>query len=174
MAAGPAAGQASNEPEQRDDRPVVRVSNVDELLEAIAPDTVIEIASGEYDLSTASNYGSDTHSAYYSWNGVWSEEGQTNAELVIGNVDGLTLRGEGLGKTVISAVPRYANVIKFIGCRNLTVSNLTAGHTEEPGQCAGGVLRLESCSDVSVNGCGLFGCGTIGVDAVKTFGLAIT
>ena len=98
---------------------VVRVTSVDELLAAIAPDTVIELAAGEYDLSTASDYGADTHSACYSWNGVWDEEGRNSAELVI-TADNLTLRGEGMDKTVLAAVPRYANVIRFVDCQNLT------------------------------------------------------
>ena len=176
MAAGPAAESASGADVSpaAADGDAVRVTNVDELLAAIAPDTVIELAAGEYDLSTASDYGKDTHSTYYSWNGVWSEEGQDHAELVIQNVEGLTLRGAGLGETTIAAVPRYANVIRFVGCRNLTVADLTAGHTLEPGFCSGGVLRLENCLDSAVTGCGLFGCGTIGVDALECSNLAVT
>ena len=172
LAAGPAAsaGEASAAPASDD---AIRVTNVDELLAAIAPNTVIELAAGVYDLSAASNYGTDTHSSYYSWNGVYSND-EVAAELVIHNVDGLTLRGAGLEETTIAAVPRYANVIKFTGCHNLTVANLTAGHTTEPGFCSGGVLRLESCTDTSITGCGLYGCGTIGVDANDTNGLRIT
>lgn len=172
LAAGPAAsaGEASVAPGGDD---AIRVTNVDELLAAIAPNTIIELAAGVYDLSTASNYGTDTHSSYYSWNGVYSND-EVAAELVIQNVDGLTLRGAGLEETTIAAVPRYANVIKFTGCHNLTVANLTAGHTTEPGFCSGGVLRLESCTDTSITGCGLYGCGTIGVDANDTNGLRIT
>ena len=172
IAAGPAAsaGEVSTSP--ADDN-AIRVTNVDELLAAIAPNTVIELAAGEYDLSAASNYGADTHSSYYSWNGVYSNNEEA-AELVIQNVEGLTLRGAGLEETTIAAVPRYANVIKFVGCHNLTVTNLTAGHTTEPGFCSGGVLRLESCTNTSITGCGLYGCGTIGVDANDTNGLRIS
>ena len=172
MAAGPAAsaGEVSTAP--ADDN-AIHVTNVDELLAAIAPNTVIELAAGIYDLSTASNYGTDTHSSFYSWNGVYSNNEEA-AELVIQNVDGLTLRGVGLEETTIAAVPRYANVIKFTGCQNLTVANLTAGHTTEPGFCSGGVLRLESCTNTSITGCGLYGCGTIGVDANDTNGLRIS
>ncbi|MBR0161210.1 MAG: right-handed parallel beta-helix repeat-containing protein [Oscillospiraceae bacterium] len=163
LAAGPAAsaGEVSTAP--ADDN-AIRVTNVDELLAAIAPNTVIELATGVYDLSTASNYGEDTHSSWYSWNGVYSN-GEVAAELVIQNVDGLILRGAGLEETTIAAVPRYANVIKFAGCKNLTVSNLTAGHTTEPGYCTGGVLYLENCTDTVIDACGLYGCGTLGVQA---------
>ncbi|MCR5089751.1 MAG: M56 family metallopeptidase, partial [Oscillospiraceae bacterium] len=133
IAAGPQA-KADQPAEILSDDAVI-VTNVDELLAAIAPNTVIELAAGEYDLSSASDYGADTHSSWYSWNGVYSND-EVAAELVIQNVDGLTLRGAGLEETTIAAVPRYASVIKFTGCQNLTIANLTAGHTTEPGFCA--------------------------------------
>ncbi len=175
MAAGPQAQKEdAATPVPDADDGVIRVSTVDEFLAAIAPNTTIELAAGEYDLSTASNYGTDTHSSWYSWNGVWGEEGQTHAELVIHGVDGLTIIGEGMGKTIVSAVPRYANVIHFQSCSNLSLASLTAGHTTEPGFCAGGVLRLENCTDTSVTGCGLYGCGTIGVQAQDCAGLTVT
>lgn len=172
MAAGPAASAGEVAAAPADDN-AIRVTNVDELLAAIAPNTVIELAAGVYDLSTASNYGSDTHSSYYSWNGVYSND-EVAAELVIQNVDGLTLRGAGLEETTIAAVPRYANVIKFAGCNNLTVTNLTAGHTTEPGFCSGGVLKLENCTDVNIDSCGLYGCGTIGIQAQSCSRLNVT
>ena len=173
MAAGPQAKEPAAEPALPDD--AVLVTNVDELLAAIAPNTTIRLAAGEYDLSAAADYGQDTHSSRYSWNGVWSsEDGETAAELVIHNVEGLTLLGEGPDETTIAAVPRYANVIRFVSCPGLTVANLTAGHTREPGYCSGGVLRLESCEDARIEACGLFGCGTIGVSAMDCSGLSVT
>ena len=140
----------------------VKVKTVDELLAAIAPNTVIELAEGVYDLSTAKNYAQESGSNYYSWNRSVGD-GTNSAELVIHDVEGLTIRGAGIGKTTVSAVPRYANVINFRSCKNLTVYNLTAGHTKEPGDCTGGVLLMQNCSDAKIDSCGLYGCGTIGV-----------
>ncbi|MCR5090970.1 MAG: right-handed parallel beta-helix repeat-containing protein, partial [Oscillospiraceae bacterium] len=85
-----------------------------------------------------------------------------------------TLRGAGLEETTIAAVPRYASVIKFTGCQNLTIANLTAGHTTEPGFCAGGVLKLENSTDVNIDTCGLYGCGTIGIQAQSCSRLNVT
>ena len=157
--AGPAPKNAAAEPEG-DAENVVRVSTVDELLAAIAPDTVIELAAGTYDLSAASNYGQDTHSSYYSWNGAYD-----GFELTLHNVQNLALRGAGKGETVLAAVPRYANVLKFINCGGVKLENITAGHTTEPGFCMGGVLSFEMTDDATVENCGLYGCGTIGVQA---------
>ncbi len=146
----------------------VRVSTVDELLAAIAPDTVIELAPGTYDLSAAADYGSDTHSGFYSWNGVYD-----GFELVLHGVENLTLRGAGMGETVLAAMPRYANVLRFTGCADVTVADLTAGHTTEPGWCQGGVLYFEGGSGIAVERCGLYGCGTIGVQARECTGLTV-
>lgn len=158
-----------------DNAPVVRVSNVDELLAAIAPNTIIELSAGEYDLSSASNYGGESRSPYYYWNSVSSgEERKTESELIIQNIDGLTLRGSGLEETRIVAVPRYADVIKFISCKNLMISNLTAGHTTEPSICSGGVLSFENCICTKIDACGLYGCGTIGVWAADCNDLTIS
>lgn len=170
-----AAIVTADTPEPAAEGGVVQVSDVDGLLAAIAPNTSIELAPGVYDLSTASNYGEESSSEYYSWNRLTGEAPNTPSyELEIRNVEGLSLRGAGREDTTIAAVPRHADVIRFVGCRDLTVSDLTAGHTEAPGICAGGVLRFDACNDVTVTACGLFGCGTVGVWAQDCTGLAVT
>ena len=138
---------------------VVRVSTVDEFLNAIAPDRVIELNPGTYDLSTAASYRNSSTNPFIAWNEVYDD----GAELEIRGVQNLTIRGAGSDSTTIAAVPRYANVIKFTGCQDVTVEGLTAGHTTEPGWCMGGVLRFEGCDRAAVNACGLYGCGIIGV-----------
>ncbi|MBO6014119.1 MAG: right-handed parallel beta-helix repeat-containing protein [Oscillospiraceae bacterium] len=172
--AGPAAKpeETGSAPENTE---MIRVATVDELLAAIAPDRVIELAAGTYDLSTASDYAGASSNPYYAWNEVYASDGEgTCAELELKNLYNFTLTGEGMEKTVISAVPRYANVIRFSNCRDLNVSNLTAGHTKEPGFCAGGVLYFAGCAGAQVDRCGLFGCGTVGVSAFDTRDLAVT
>ena len=161
LAAGPKA-TASPAPALPDTRDGIRVSTVDELLAAIAPDTTILLAPGEYDLSTASDYATDSGQAYYTWNNIYSDNTQ-NAELLIHDVENLTILGDGLDTTTIAAIPRYANVLRFSNCAGLTLSGFTAGHTREPGFCSGGVLRLENCAGTTIDSCGLFGCGTVGV-----------
>ena len=60
-------------------------------------------------------------------------------------VNNLTIQGEGLDKVTISAVPRYATVLNFNGCNNVTLKGFTAGHTEAPAFCAGNVLGFDNC-----------------------------
>ena len=149
---------------------VVRVSTVEELLNAIAPDTVIELAPGSYELSTASNYRGSSTNPFYTWNEVYDD----GAELEIRGVQNLTIRGAGRDSTVIAAVPRYANVLRFSGCQDVTVEGLTAGHTTEPGWCMGGVLRFENCERTAIDACGLYGCGILGVWARECNDLTVT
>ena len=173
VVAGPFSGKASEAQAAapKVEGGTVKVKTVDEFLAAIKPNTVIELDEGTFDLSTASSYGKESGSNYYAWNRNVGEGGH---ELLIHDVDGLTIRGSGIGKTTVAAVPRYANVIKFRACKNLTVSNLTAGHTKEPGSCTGGVLLVEDSSNVNVDSCGLFGCGTIGVQGINSKKLNVT
>ena len=152
------------------ERTEVLVSTVDELIAAIAPNTEIILKDGTYDLSTAKDYGTGWNDYYY-----WSEEFDGPA-LTISGVDNLVIRSESgdVKKCTISAVPRYADVLKFKSCTNITVSGFTAGHTVEPGYCTGGVLYYEDCDNVLVNRCGLYGCGILGIRAELCSAIAVT
>ena len=143
------------------ERTQVKVKTVDEFLAAIAPDTEIILADGEYDLSTARGYGTDSTPYWF-----WSEEFD-GPGLAITGLGNLVIRSESgdVKKCVISAVPRYANVLSFRSCRDVTVQGITAGHTVEPGYCMGGVLYYRGCHGVLVENCGLYGCGILGVQA---------
>ena len=135
----------------------VHAHNVDEFLAAIGPDTIIYLDEGTYDLSSASQYGVYGGDYYY-----WSQEFD-GPQLVISNVKNLHIIGAGKENTTISAVPRYANVISFQHCDGVFIEKLTAGHTQEPGSCSGGVLFFGETENVMISECGLFGCGIIGV-----------
>lgn len=139
----------------------VHVSTVDELIAAIGPNTEIVLDAAEYDLSTATGYGTSS-GAYYYWEDIFDGPG-----LVIRDVDNMTIRSNDGRHTehTISAVPRYADVLQFRACSGITVSGFTAGHTREPGSCAGGVLEFADCDGITVDNCGLFGCGILGVQA---------
>ena len=143
----------------------VTVDNIDDLLAAIAPHTILFLKPGVYDLSAAKSYGKDTGSTYCAW-----EDAYDGYELVIRDAEGLTiagLPGESGESIVISAEPRYAQVIRFERCADLGLSGFTAGHTQEPGQCAGGVLYFDSCVNTHLVACNLYGCGILGIQAVN-------
>ena len=139
----------------------IHVSTVDEFIAAIGPNTEIVLDGAEYDLSTATGYGT-SGSEYYYWEDIFDGPG-----LVITNVSNMTIRSNDgkLTEHILSAVPRYADVLQFVSCSGITVSGFTAGHTREAGSCTGGVLEFRDCDGITVDNCGLFGCGILGVQA---------
>ena len=147
----------------------VRVTTADEFLAAIAPDTEIVLDAALIDLSTAAGYGK-TNGEYYHWNEEYDGPG-----LYISGVSNLTIRGGGEdhNANVISSDPRYAYVLTFENCSNIHIAGFTAGHSKEPGYCAGGVLAFRNSQDILVEDCGLFGCGTIGVMGESTKNMQI-
>ena len=149
--------------------PVVEVEDVNELISVIGPNVTLKLAPGEYDLASAASYGADTGNPYCHWEEV-AEDGY---ELQIVDADSLNIRGAGVDETVILGKDRYASILSFSGCQGLTIADLTAGHSPMPGFCAGGVLFMQNCGDVKVEGCGLFGCGTVGVWASGCRGLTV-
>lgn len=147
---------------------VKTVSTVDEFLCAIGPDAEIVLEPGEYDLQDASDYGLDG-ADYYGWTDVYDGYG-----LKISGVENLTIRGAGMGQTTLSAGPGYADVLTFQNCDGLVLEDFTAGHTERPGYCVGGVIAVDGCRDVSLNRLGLYGCGVVGVRGEMNLGMQIT
>ena len=148
----------------------VTVTTVDEFLAALGSNREIIIDAPMLDLSTATGYKDMTGGENYDWSDIYD-----GPQLNIRNLDNLTIRGkDGKGANVISAVPRYAQVLCFEGCTNLTLKDLTLGHTKEPGYCAGGVLDLQRCTNVTVENTGLFGCGTIGIQGYQCVNMALT
>ena len=153
-------------PKTEEGRPVTEVTTVDELLDAIAPDTVIELTGQRYMLTEASNYGTGSGSGYYRW------DTGDGAELVIENVTGLTIRAANRDTCIVTE-PRWVNVLHFIGCEDITLEGFTAGHTDGA-YCSGGVLCFENTKGVTVDGCSLYGCGTEGVTTYSCEDVAVT
>jgi hypothetical protein len=57
--------------------------------------------------------------------------------------------------------PAYAFVLNFVNCNDITIENLTMGHTVE-GYCMGGVIGAENCNPIYIYHCDLYGCGAYG------------
>lgn len=156
-----AAAAGDTEPTASSD--TVTVHNVDELLAAIAPDTVIQLEPGTYNLSGAKGYGLPSESPYYAWT-----EKYDGFELMLQNVKNLTIRGSGKVNTTLECDPRSASVINLKNCENVTLEDFTAGHTLELGQCSSGIIYLQNCTGVGMNRLGIYGCGMIGLQAADS------
>ena len=142
-------------------RQEVRVTTVDEFIAAIAPNTEIILEGDRFDFSTATGYGI-TNGDYYYWEDIFDGPG-----LVICGVEnfGISSADGAVKGHTLEAVPRYANVLTFSQCSNISLTGFTAGHTVEPGSCTGGVLCFRDSDDIQVENCSLYGCGILGVQA---------
>ncbi len=96
---------------------------------------------------------------------VYTEEVSDGQEIIIRNISDFTLLGD---QTKIITCPRYATVLTFENCENITLSNLTIGHTPHKGECAGAVLKFIECNNIALNNLELFGCGTYGLELHNT------
>ena len=146
----------------------ITVSSPRELLEAIGPDCYIIMEPGYYNLS-------DEMEA------IWSREGQRwndehpyaqlrecfdGVELVVQNVDGFVLAGgtEYPGSTELVIDPRYGAILNFESCSDISLFNLTMGHTNL-GECGGNVLNFNGCQSITLNALDVYGCGYYGIGA---------
>lgn len=140
----------------------VHVKNAEELLKAIAPDTEIILEEGTYNLTDAYNEMGDLDFSEY----ALSPQGY-GSELIIQEVDNLTISGPESGVAEIVTEDAYAAVLSFSYCNNITVSDVTVGHEVEKGNCTGSVIKLEYCTNVTLNDNDLYGCGTYGVEGMR-------
>ncbi len=147
---------------------VFHVDNVDDFLAAIGSDTTIYVDCEQLDFSTAANYGGYGGNNYY-WRADFD-----GPNLIITDVENFHIIGQGKDRTTLQAVPRYAEVLNFENCSDISVENLTAGHLKEaPGSCAGDVFEFTNCGEILVRGCGLFGCGVNAIYASNCQGLTV-
>lgn len=153
----------------------VYVSTVDELLAALAPDTRIVLSDGTYNLTEASDYGTEG-GQYYTWedrSDNWFREPEENSfELCLKDLENCCITGSRNAEIV--TVPRTAAVLYARNCSGLVLSGFTAGHTVMADPCEGEVIRLVECTDAWVEDCSLYGCGTWGVDATGCDNLTVT
>jgi len=137
--------------------PVVTVSNTEELLRGLGPDRVIRLKAGKYILNDFLH-----ESRYLRRQNVFD-----GYEYALVDIKNLTIEGDGKSRVELLVRPRYANVMRFQNSSNITIRNLTAGHTEESGSCVGGVFVFENTAGVVVENTRLFGSGTQGLELLN-------
>lgn len=146
----------------------IHVSSAQEFIDAIGSNRTIVIDTEFLELTptlleTANNSlkVSDEQAATTSKKVFYVEEFD-GPELHIANVQNLSIVA-GLEIVILQVDPRYANVISFERSSGITLKGVTFGHSEE-GYCSQGVLGFENCSDIVVDRCDLYGCGTEGIN----------
>jgi len=138
----------------------VKVSNAEELLENIKNNTKIILQAGTYDLSTV-----DLKSLSNSALSGNFKNPEDYITLKIEGVSNFCLEAEEGAEVLICVDEAYDPVMCFSVCNNVTLRGLTMGHNVEPGYCSGSVLKTESVTGLTIDGCKLYGCGTYGLEA---------
>jgi len=146
-----------------DGRTVVRVATAQELLKAIGPRRVIELAAGRYDLTPLRR----TLLPHVRW----EEAHDGQYALIVRKLEGLTLRGPAATASaagvpaptaeIIVQTP-YTFVLSFEQCSEVTLERLKLGHARG-GYCIGGVVAARDCTSLRLADCVLYGCGTEGL-----------
>jgi len=149
------------DPGKEDTSNYTLVSSVAELIDAIEPGARIKLKSGVYDIGAAldeiARDGADA------WNGspyVSISQEYDGKELAVMDAEDLVIIGEtdDFSDTQLLTSPRYACVLVLDGCTNVTLKNITLGHSEG-GECNGDVLKIITSSDTVLENMDLFGCG---------------
>lgn len=121
------------------------------FLSSIHNNSYINIEKNTYDL--LSNINEVTN--------VEISEVYDGKELLIKDINNVYIRGNGAELIV---KPRYATVLTFVNCHDIVLENMKVGHTPT-GECAGGVLRFENCSNVRLKNLEIYGCGVMGISS---------
>jgi len=146
----------------------VTVSTAAELMAAICPNRTIYLEDGTYNLT---DWIESLASIRETGNPcVRIEEVFDGYEVQIVGADNLRLTGS---DAEIVVEPRYADVLSFFDCDGIALTDLTLGHTIEPGSCQGDVLSFTDCGDIKLEGLDLYGCGTYGIVAENVASLVM-
>ncbi|MBQ9459876.1 MAG: S-layer homology domain-containing protein [Oscillospiraceae bacterium] len=144
------------------------VTTVSQLVYELRPCRTVCLAPGEYNLTewiTLADAGARCANPY-----VRVEEVFDGEALTVVGLDHVTLcspTGDPSDVRIVTE-PRYANVLSFLSCSDITLRDMTMGHTPEQGYCLGGVVYAEDCGSVFLNNLDLYGCGTYGISAFDT------
>ncbi|MCR4769557.1 MAG: DUF4893 domain-containing protein [Bacteroidaceae bacterium] len=148
----------------------IKVKSSEQFLKAINSDTRIIVEKDLLDLTealqTLDTYNESGYNA-----AVSASKEYDGLSIHICNVKNLTIEGK-KPDTHIQVTPRYADVLYFQSCENISLKNLKMGHTKT-GDCIGNVVTLNDVNNIDINNCKLYGCGVIGIEATKTNNLFV-
>lgn len=97
-------------------------------------------------------------------NNVYFREVFDGTELVISNIYDFSIIGTSAEKSEIVTAPSYATVINFETSNNISIENVSIGHSPKQGDCDGGVLNFSYCYNINLDNLVLYGCGTYGLE----------
>ncbi|MCR4655132.1 MAG: right-handed parallel beta-helix repeat-containing protein [Lachnospiraceae bacterium] len=146
----------------------VLVTNTAELIEALEDNTTLVLEPGIYNITEFIN--SVKNPAVWDYvgdneKGVYVDNETDGPQLMINGYENVSIvAASSEAPASIVCEPRYAAVLNFVNCNNITLSGLSMGHTPDQGYCSGEVLSLSGCTNVRIDRTDLYGCGTYGFE----------
>jgi len=137
----------------------IKVSTAEEFVTALGSNRRILLEAGVYDLTSLSHiyignpYG---EAIYYG-------EVFDGLQLVLSGVHNLSIIGIGDEHSELVVEPRYANVMCFGDCSNISIANIKAGHTDKDGYCSGAVFAFVDSTNINIDDTLMYGCGAYGL-----------
>lgn len=139
---------------------IIEVSNPEDFFRAIGSNRTIRLTAPQYNLSSLNPQLEWTHAAM--------SKVFDGYELIVKNVENLTITSATSQRSLVSNEFRYAAVLKFENCRNITINNVESGHWPKKGYCRGSVIYTSNCQNVQIDKSVLFGSGTYGIEAYNS------
>ena len=163
------ANTAQNQPAE--DGPI-KVSSVEELLNAIKPGAEIVMEARRYDIGQALETiwkEKDNWEKAHPY--IKLESFEDGKGFTVTGVKGLKISGGGkkASDTELITAARYVTVLTFENCSDLELSNFTAGHTDGA-ECFGDVIDLVDVRNVNMSKLDLYGCGVHALTAAGDLG----
>ncbi len=149
----------------------VLVNNVYDMMAALGDDTEIVLAPGRYNLSTWKKGNAAASVIKKMEYNLYSPAGLYDMyDMEICGYKNLTIRGRDVAAITAEIVIEepYDTVLNFTNCKNLTLANISVGHSVEKGTCSGAVLGFKDSSYVDIKNADLYGCGTYGYEAHRS------
>ncbi|MBN2519632.1 MAG: SH3 domain-containing protein [Bacteroidales bacterium] len=128
---------------------VIQVNTVKEFADALGSNRKIEITAAEINISKMDEFITDMF-------------GYDGYEFSIFDVKNLIIAGANDEPTKFLSNEGFSNVISFENSNKIALKNLSIGHTTAPDECGAAVLSFNTCDDIFIMNCDLFGSGTYG------------
>ena len=157
-------GEYTGKPPENTGFEEITVGTAEEFIAAIGSNRRILLKEGYYNLSDVS---------YINDPSVYFRDCFDGYELVLDGIRNLSIESEGDGWCELIAEPRYAFVMNFLNCSNISLSGIKAGHTDT-GYCAGGVFSFENSSGIQIDDTLMYGCGTVGLQLLRVSNMYVT
>jgi hypothetical protein len=132
-------------------RAAFEIDTIADFISSIKSDRRVVVKNSKINVTDGSKLSSDS----IRWESVWDGK-----ELHIENLSNIEFIGV---DAALIAEPRYAWVLHFQHCNNITIRNLAVGHLNL-GSCQGGVIKFDKCSGIRIENCDLYGSGTYGLE----------